>query len=395
MNNTKVLISGASIAGPALAHWLTRYGFSVTVVERAPGPRPGGQAVDVRGPALDVAERMGILDQLRARSTRMRGMSVVDGTGAEVYRTTDRTVSGGELDNPDVEILRDDLARIITESVGGDVEYLFGDSIAKLDQDDDEVRVVFESGRARTFDLVVGADGLHSNTRRLVFGPTERFIRHLGVHMAVCTVPNFLGLDNWQVMHQMPDGDMRGAMVMSARDNTEARAYLMFGSAEPVDYDHRDVEGQKEIVARALAGDSWEMPRLLEHARAAADFHFDSAAQILLDSWSRGRVVLLGDAGYCGSPMSGQGTSLAMIGAYVLAGELAAAGGDHRAAFAAYEKELRDYARANQEMAVANLRERRAQAGQAADASAAAEVLVETGVADFAQVVASYPVKDY
>ncbi|UQS27611.1 FAD-dependent monooxygenase [Amycolatopsis thermalba] len=395
MTNTKILISGASIAGPALAHWLTRYGYTVTVVERAPAPRPGGQAVDVRGPALDVAERMGILDTLRAHGTGMRGMSVVDADGTEIYRTEDRTVSGGDLDSPDVEILRDDLARIITEATSGEVEYLFGDSIAALEQDADEVRVVFESGLERTFDLVVGADGLHSNTRRLVFGPTERFIRDLGISMAVCTVPNFLGLDHWQVMHQMPGGGMRGAMVMSARGNTEARAYLMFDTPEPVDYDRRDVEGQKEIVARALAGDSWEMPRLVEYARAAADFHLDSAAQIHLDSWSRGRVVLLGDAGYCGSPMSGQGSSMALIGAYVLAGELAAAGGDHRAAFAAYEKELRDYTRANQEMAVVNLRERRAQAGQAEDASAAAEILVETGVDEFTQVVASYSVKDY
>ncbi|MDQ0378768.1 FAD-dependent monooxygenase [Amycolatopsis thermophila] len=395
MNNTKVLISGASIAGPALAHWLSRYGFEVTVVERAPGARPGGQALDVRGPALDVAERMGVLEKMRACTTEMRGMSVVDPDGNEIYRTTERTATGGDLDSPDIEVLRDDLVAIVTEAAGDGIEYLYDDSIAALEQDDDEVRVVFDSGLRRTFDLVVGADGLHSNTRRLVWGPTERFISHLGTYMAVYTVPNFLGLDRWQVMHQMPGDGMRGGMVMSARGNTEARAYLMFDSDEPVEYDYRDIEGQKALLAEKLAGDSWVMPRLLELARTATDFHFDSAAQIHLDSWSRGRVVLLGDAGYCGSPMSGQGTSMALVGAYVLAGELKAGGGDHLVAFPAYENELRDYVRANQDMAVANLRMRRAETTQTEGDSEAAEVLVEAGADQFDQVVRSYAVKDY
>ncbi|MFC4008772.1 FAD-dependent monooxygenase [Nonomuraea purpurea] len=392
----RVLISGASIAGPSLAYWLDRHGFEVTVVERAPKVRPGGQAIDVRGPALEVAERMGILGELRARSVGMRGMSVVDGDGAELYRSTERTVSGGDLGSPDIEILRDDLAEIIVAAGGEAIEYLFDDSIASLEQDEDEVRVTFERGPRRSYDLVVGADGLHSHTRRLVFGPTEQFIRHLGTCMAVCTVPNFLGLDHWQVMHQMPGGGMRGAMVMSVRDGTQARAYLMFDPAEPITCDHRDIHGQKNLVARELAGDSWQMPRLLELMRSAPDFHFDSASQIHMDSWSKGRVVLLGDAGYCGSPLSGQGTTMAMVGAYVLAGELKAADGDHTTAFTAYDKELRDYVRANQEVAITNMSLRRAQLEQeAGGSSAAADALAEADAATFAEVVTSYTVKDY
>jgi 2-polyprenyl-6-methoxyphenol hydroxylase-like FAD-dependent oxidoreductase len=391
MKNTKILISGASIAGPALAYWLTRYGFSVTVVERAPRPRPGGQAIDVRGPALEVAERMGILAELRAKATGMRGMSVVDENGAEVFRTEERTVSGGDLDSPDVELLRDDLAELITAACGDRIEYIFNDSIAALEQDDHEVRVTFDSGRRCAFDLVVGADGLHSNTRGLVFGPTERFISHLGSYMAVCTVPNFLGLDHWQVMHQIPGPGLRGAMVMSVRDNTEARAYLMFDAAEPIPYDHRDTEAQMRIVERELAGGSWEMPRLLELMRCSPDFHFDSTAQIHLNTWSHGRVVLLGDAAYCGSPLSGQGTSMAMVGAYVLAGELKAADGDHVAAFAGYEKELRDYVAANQRIAITNLRERQRQTG----GEGGAEALVEAGAEEFEKVVASFSIKGY
>jgi len=396
VKNTRVLVSGASIAGPSLACWLDRYGFEVTIVERAPRIRPGGQAIDVRGPALEVAERMGILTELHAKSTGMRGMSVVDGDGVELYRSEERTVSGGDLDSPDVEILRDDLAEIIVSAGGDGIEYLFDDSIAVLEQDENGVRVTFESGLRRSFDLVVGADGLHSRTRSLVFGPTESFIRHLGTCMAVCTVPNFLDLDHWQVMHQMPGNALSGAMVMSARDNTEARAYLMFDPAEPIDHDHRDISAQKDIVARELAGDGWHMPRLLELMRSAPDFHFDSAAQVHLDSWSRGRVVLLGDAGYCGSPLSGQGTTMAMVGGYVLAGELKAADGDHTTAFTAYEKELRDYVHANQEVAVTNQRRRRAEVAQeTAGATEAAEALVETGAEEFAQVVASYSIKEY
>ncbi|MEW2355182.1 FAD-dependent monooxygenase [Spirillospora sp. NPDC029432] len=394
MTNTSILISGAGIGGPALAYWLDRYGFDVTVVERWNGIRPGGQAVDVRGPALDVAERMGVLDELRAHGTGMRGMSVVDAEGNEVYRSEERTVSGGDLASPDVEILRDDLARIIAAAAGDRIEYLFDDSIAALEEGPDGVRVTFDSGLERSFGLVVGADGLHSNTRRLAFGPVA--LRELGTCMAVFSVPNFLGLDGWQIMHQMPGGGLRGGMVMSVRNGTEARAYLMFDPDGPLVYDHRDIEAQKKLVARELAGDSWVMPALLEHMWTAPDFHFDPAAQVRLDSWSKGRVVLLGDAGYCGSPLSGQGTSMAMVGAYVLAGELKAAGGDHVRAFAAYESELRGYAGANQRIAVENMKARRAQlAEEAAGDAEAAEALAETGIEEFAAVVGSYAIKDY
>ncbi|MEU6038812.1 FAD-dependent monooxygenase [Actinomadura sp. NPDC047616] len=392
MTDAKVLICGASIGGPALAYWLVRHGFDVTVVERAPGPRPGGQAVDVRGPALDVAERMGVLAEIRAASTGMRGMSMVDADGAEIFRSEEHTLSGGDLASPDVEVLRDDLAAILMRAAGGEVEYLFDDSPAAVEQDEHGVDVVFAGGGRRRFDLVVGADGLHSTTRRLVFGPESDFITHLGTYVGVWSAPNFLGLDRWQVFHQTPDG--WGGGVLTARDNTELRVYLGFESATPLEYDHRDVAGQKRILAERLRNAGWVIPRLLEHMWDAPDFHFDSMAQIHMDSWSHGRVALLGDAGYCGSPLSGQGTSMAMVGAYVLAGELKAAGGDHHAAFAAYESELRGYVTANQELALTN--KRRVEAQQAAEAgdTEAAAALAE-GLADFTDVVGSFKPKDY
>lgn len=381
MLNTRILISGASVAGPALAHWLTRHGFRVTVVERAPSLRPGGQAVDVRGPALEVAERMGVARELRGLATGMRGMTMVDGEGNELFRTTERTVTGGDLESPDVEVMRDDLAELLHRCAGDGVEYLFDDSVTALDQDAEGVRVSFERRAPRTFDLVVGADGLHSNVRGLAFGEESRYIHHLGTYLAVFTAPNFLGLDHWQVFQQ---GAEVGGGIMSARNNAESRVYMGFESTEPPAWDHRDVPAQRRLLADRFAGAGWVWPRALEHMWGAADFHFDSMSQIRMDSWSRGRVVLLGDAGYCGSPLSGQGTSMALVAAYVLAGELRAAGGDHQVAFARYEEELREYVTGNQQLALTNkARVEAAAAGAEAD------------VPDFAEVADGIALKRY
>lgn len=356
---TSVLISGASVAGPTLAYWLSRYGFDVTVVERADGLRPGGQAIDVRGPALEVAERMGVLDAVRAQCTGLRGMSTVDHDGNELSRTTEFTASGGQIDSPDIEILRDDLARILFEAGGSDIEYLFDDSIAALEQDDKEVRVVFRSGTTRAFDLVIGADGVHSTTRRLVFGPEENHLHHLGSYVGVWSASNHLGLDRWEVAYPMQGSGLLGALVMTARDNAQARVFIGIESAEPPSrFLPRDVTEQKRLVARAYANAEWEMPRLLEEMWDAPDFHLDSVAHIRMDSWSHGRVALLGDAGYCASPASGMGTTMAMAAAYVLAGELLAAAGDHRAAFTAYESELREFVATCQQIALVGMAQR-------------------------------------
>ncbi len=346
MNNRRVLISGASIAGPALAYWLHHHGFQPTVVEKAPTIRPGGQAIDIRGTALEVTRRMGLLEQARKAHTAMRGMSYVDENGAELFSTTEATLTGGDTDSPDIEILRDDLAGILHQATRSSVEYVFDDSIVSLTQTTNGVEVTFERQAPSTFDLVVGADGLHSHVRKLAFGPEADFVHHLGTNLAVFTSENFLDLDHWQIYHQGPDSL---AGLYSARNNTEARGMLgMLG--EP--FGRRDVEAQKRHVAEHFAQAGWEVPRLLKQMWAAQDFHFDSMSQIRMPSWSAGRVALVGDAGYCGSPLSGQGTSLALTGAYVLAGELAAANGDHTQAFARYEATLRPYVEANQDFAL-------------------------------------------
>jgi 2-polyprenyl-6-methoxyphenol hydroxylase-like FAD-dependent oxidoreductase len=335
----RVLVSGASVAGTALAYWLGRHGYSVTVVELHPGLRPGGQAIDVRGPALTVLDRMGLLAAAEDRKTRIRGASFVDRDGNELSRDTESTPTGGPIDNPDIELLRDDLVELLYGATQPATEYLFDDTITAVRDDGASVAVTFERAAARSFDLVIGADGLHSNVRRLVFGSEEQFVKRLGTHAAIFTVPNFLDLDYWQIWHY---GDSTMAGIYSARNNTEARANLAFMDTD-LRIDYRDTETQLAEVERRAAGDGWVRPQLLRYMRAAPDFYFDEMAQIVMDRWAQGRVALVGDAGYCCSPLSGQGTSVALLGAYILAGELAASGDDYTRGFANYYAEFDGY----------------------------------------------------
>jgi len=228
-----------------------------------------------------------------------------------------------------------------------DVEYLFGDSIRALDEDADGVRVEFANRGSRVFDLVVGADGLHSNVRRIAFGAEQCFVEHLGTYVAVFSMENLLQLDNWQVWLQAGDA---GYAIYPVRGNSELRVTLGFRSV-PLTYDYHDVQRQKQIVEERLADMRWETPRLLKGMRKAPDFYFDAMAQVRMPRWSVGRVALVGDACYCASPLSGQGTSLALVGAYVLAEELGRARDDHRGAFSAYQKRMRSFVELNQQLA--------------------------------------------
>ncbi|MFI1198181.1 FAD-dependent monooxygenase [Streptomyces sp. BHT-5-2] len=338
MTTTKVLISGASVAGPALAHFLRRDGYEVTVVERAPDLRDTGYAIDFRGAAFDVLEEMGVLDEIRGHDTRMRGTTLVDGTGAETGRLP-AEVFAGELEVPKRE-----LTRILHRVTAADVEYVFDDSISALAQDDTGVAVEFERAAARRFDLVIGADGVYSNVRRLAFGPHQDAVRHLGMSGAGFTTANHLGLDHSGVLCQ---SGSTAIYAFSAADPDVLGVSLSFATASP-ELDRRGREEQERAVREAFAGHGWEAPRLLAAMTAADDFYFSSTCQIQLDTWSRGRIALLGDAGYCAAPTSGMGTSQALIGARTLARQLALAGGDHPTAFAAYEAELRPYVAENQ-----------------------------------------------
>jgi 2-polyprenyl-6-methoxyphenol hydroxylase-like FAD-dependent oxidoreductase len=335
-----ILISGASIAGPTLAYWLTRYGFTPTVVERSPVLRTGGFPVDVRNEGVEIAKQMGIWSDLRQKITTLDRLSFMD--------THNRRISGIniltlrkllDLDRTWAEIRRGDLAETLYEATKNEVEYLFGDSIQTMAQDDDGVEVTFASGGTRRFDLVAGADGLHSMTRQLVFGDEARFEWYCGYQVAVFTTDNYLGLDHAHMLIYGVPG--KQVMVRSSKGNKELVACFMFKQPTKLRYDRSDGEQQKQLLADAFANQAWEIPTLLEKMRAASDLYFDPVSQIRMESWSQGRVVLLGDAAHCPALLTGQGSTLAMMGAYLLAGELQEADGNYRQAFQQYEQAFR------------------------------------------------------
>ncbi|MBS2532438.1 FAD-dependent monooxygenase [Catenulispora sp. NF23] len=337
MNNRSILISGAGIAGPALAYWLHRHGFQTTVVERSAFLRDSGGAVDFRGEQVKLLKAMGIFEAVKAAETAMGDQVVIDNAGRPVVAFDSAFFSG------EVEVERGDLARILYDATREYTDYVFDESIVGLEQGPDSVQVTFASGATGSYDLVVGADGLHSGVRRLAFGPEEGFRKDLGWAIAGFTAPNTLGLDHEGRIYNVPGC---GVMAASARDRDRLGVGFVFHAPGLV-YDRRDAEAQKELVAATYANAGWEVPTLLKGMWEAEDLYFDTLSQIHMDRWSTGRVVLLGDAAWCAGP-GGSGTGMAMMGANVLAGELAGSGGDFAAAFAAYERILRPGAKIGQ-----------------------------------------------
>jgi 2-polyprenyl-6-methoxyphenol hydroxylase-like FAD-dependent oxidoreductase len=335
----RILVSGASITGPVLAYWLSRYGFAVTVVERAPALRKtGGHAVDLFRPAMEISEKMGVLPRIEELATGTHRL-IVTRAGATRAVEIDLTKLFGAASDRHVEIMRDDLGEIYYDAGRNDVEYVFGDRITAISPDGG---VNFEIGAPRRFDLVIGADGLHSGVRTLVFGDEVPYTHLAGAYLAVLSVPKELGQDGEMRMHV---GVGREAAVYGARHLTDARAVFLFRSDRELDYHHRDVPRQKELLRAAFAGMHPDVDEWLRESERTPTFYFDSITQLRLDSWSRGRVTLVGDAGFCPGPAVGGSTSLAVLGAYVLAGELATAGGDHERAYPAYEREMGDLVR--------------------------------------------------
>jgi 2-polyprenyl-6-methoxyphenol hydroxylase-like FAD-dependent oxidoreductase len=334
MADPTVLISGAGVAGPTLAYWLARHGYRPTVVERATGMRSSGSPVDVRGPAVEVAERMGLMPRLRAAGTRVEGMSFVNARGRRIGHVNSLALRRAAASR-EVELPRSDLAAILYEAGRDDAEYLFHDSISGLSQDQHGVDVTFERAVPRRFDLVIGADGLHSVVRGLAFGVDPDSVRHMGVYVATLPLHGAMEFGRDVVMYNTP-----GRLVAVHPSVGGGIAAFIFRSPAVPDFDYRDLAQHKRLVAAAYGGLSWRVPRLLDLVRTADDLFFDSVSAVRLPSWSRGRIAVVGDAASCVS-LFGDGSTLAMTGGFTLAEALGAAlaeGRDgHAEAFRRYE----------------------------------------------------------
>lgn len=341
-----VLICGAGAAGLSAAHMFAKADWDVTVVELAAGVRNGGSPIDVRGDALEVASRMGILREIQdARVQLMIGASAVNGAGDVIGAVTPQTFSSENFEEGahDVELHRRALNDALLKSVDlPGVELRFNTTIDALDQDADGVWATLSNGQRHRFDIVVGADGLHSNVRRLVFGPESGFVHHLGLYISSFDVDSSLSCGPGGFFYNTPN---RVCAVTDYGDRVLAG--VIFRS-EPIDYDYHDYAQQKDIVGAVLDKDQgWKVAELRSALDTADEFYFDSISQVKATPWSRGRIVLAGDAAHCSALLSGMGTSLAMLGAAILVDELAAAGGDHDVAFDRYERRHRpDVARA-------------------------------------------------
>jgi 2-polyprenyl-6-methoxyphenol hydroxylase-like FAD-dependent oxidoreductase len=337
-NGPRVLISGASVAGPVLAYWLSRFGFQPTVVERTDALRfgTGGHAVDLFGPALQIIEWMGVLPQVKEAGTHTEIISFIRDGHRPVDVPAESMSEGVSAHH--VEIMRGELAKIIYEVGRNDVAYVFSNSIRSLEETEHGVDVAFHYGSPQRFDLVIGADGLHSITRRLTFGEEHQFLHFLGGYLAVFTVPNYLDLHQQMLGY----GDVgRTAALYPVRGTRQARVILLWRTPALHDYDFHDAAAQRRLIRNVYDDMGWELPRLLTELENADDLYLDSISTIVMETWTRGRVTLVGDAGYSPGPAVGGGTSLAVVGAYVLASELAASSSDHARGLAAYEQVLR------------------------------------------------------
>lgn len=332
----RALVSGAGIAGPAVAHWLHRYGWHVTVVERADGVRIGGQNIDVHGVGRDVAERMGVLDRIRDANTGELGTEFVRSDGSVIARFPQRGDGEAQLTR-ELEILRGDLARILVDAAP-EAEYRWNDQIVAVREVESGVEVDFKSGRSDSFDVLIAADGVSSSTRGLVFGD-EVELRTIGLETAWATIPRESDDTDWWRWYIAP-----GCSLSLRPDPYGTIRATVSRTIRPRDTPVRDLprDEQMPVLREIAAGAGWQDERILAGVENAGDLYVENLTQVKAPSWSRGNVVLLGDAAHCATPVTGMGTSLALVGAYVLAGELASRASVSEA-LSAYEERLRPF----------------------------------------------------
>lgn len=338
----KILVIGASIAGPAVCYWLKKFGFSPTLIERNDTLSKGGYAIDVRGIAIEVVKKMGIYEKIYDMRTQLEAGYYVDANGNVLLQ--EQGEKFGFRQGDEVEIVRGDLVEILMQSIK-DIPCYFSQAIDRIEQYDETVKVTFKDGRAEGYDLVIGTDGIHSTTRGMVFAKDEYDLLDLGPYISIFSIPNYLNLNRSAMFFEL---NQKSIHITSDKDRHTAFAGFMFRSSEKLN-NILDEKEQKNFLKSIFLNLGWESNKLLELMDNSTDFYFDAIMQVKMRSWTKGRVALVGDSAYCASPLSGQGTSLALVGAYILSGELKAANGNYSSAFNQYNILLRPYIEANQD----------------------------------------------
>jgi 2-polyprenyl-6-methoxyphenol hydroxylase-like FAD-dependent oxidoreductase len=344
----KILVSGASIAGLSTAWWMNKSGYNVTVVEIANEPRTAGAAIDLRGITVDIVKRMGILDLLKSDSLHVEKIS---------FKNADDITEGsilldGQIADDDIEIERDKFIAVLFNALKEGVEFIFNDSITALHETENNITATFKNGPQRAFDLVLGCDGIHSGVRKIWFGHEAEYTYFLNAYFSITIVNKLLIRQKTMQMYNVPD---KAVTLNAYNDKTDV--IFCFFSEEEIPYDYRDVAQQRNIILGQFAGQSWRTAELLEEVLHSENFYFDKFCQIKMPTWTKGRVALVGDAGYCASPAAGMGASLSINGAAALADALQEHDGDFSLAFDDYNKELRPFIEEVQAKAETNVRE--------------------------------------
>jgi 2-polyprenyl-6-methoxyphenol hydroxylase-like FAD-dependent oxidoreductase len=346
-----VLVSGASFAGLATAFWMRRLGYAVTVVEIGKGLKMGGSPVDIKGDTVDIVKRMGLLERIQASSLKAKGIDFLDVEGTRIAKMPPQAYDAQDSGR-EYELKRDALLRMMFEEVKCDVEFLFDDSIARIDEfangeSADEVAVTFRSGKQRSFSLLFGCDGNHSNVRRMCFGEESAYSHFLQNYFSITIVDRLLIEEDTAQMYNVP-----GKVVVLNAYNNKTDVIFCFYSEKEIPYDYCDQEGQRSVILQQFSGEGWRTRELLEELIRSRDFYFDKMCQIRMPSWTKGRVALVGDAAYCASPAAGMGGSLAIVGATALADAFQKYPGNFEAAFQEYNDSLRSFVEDVQAQAV-------------------------------------------
>lgn len=328
-----ILVSGASFAGLSTAYWMKKLGYNVTVVEIAEGLKKGGTPVNIRENTIDIVKRMGLFDQIKLNNINMGLMEFKNSDDV-----TEKMEFREELGENEYEIERDVLLNIMFEAVKDDVEFIFGDSIVSLKEESNGVDVELKGGIKRSYDLVFGCDGIHSVVRKLIFGEEDEFSHFLKTYFSITIVNNLLIPENTTQMYNEP-----GKAIMLNTYNNKTDIVLCFSSDKEIPYDYRNEEQQRNIILEQFSGAGWRTPELLEEVKNSKTFYFDKLCQMKMPSWTKGRVALVGDAGYCASPAAGMGGSLAIDGAAALVDAFQECDGNYELAFQAYNNSFRSF----------------------------------------------------